>query len=108
MNKAKNTKVTPQMELFETNDQVYYKSEKDNSWHGPAKVIGQDNKLVFLRQGRFIVAASMSRLKKIQEPVWEQTDPDPSQNIQADKPKRNSTICPKKQRNFSWKKWEKL
>ena len=46
--RALNHRVRASDEYFEMNDKVYYKKNRDKRWHGPAKVIGQDRKVVFV------------------------------------------------------------
>ena len=36
-------------------DLVYYKRDKDSRWRGPGRVIGTDNKVVFVRHGGFSI-----------------------------------------------------
>ena len=50
------------MEYYENGDQVFYKFGTDPRWHGPGKVIGTDNKIVFLRHGGNIISMSQSRI----------------------------------------------
>ena len=42
-------------EKYYMGDLVYYKKENQKKWSGPATVIGQDGKLVFVRHGGFIL-----------------------------------------------------
>ena len=43
---------------------VWYKFGTDPGWHGPGKVIGQDNKIVFVRHGGHIISVSQNRIYK--------------------------------------------
>ena len=52
----------PRMINYQTGDKVWYKHGKDNQWHGPATVIGTDNKVIYIRHGRFILATSQTRI----------------------------------------------
>ena len=50
---------------FEINDLVYYRRSIDSKWHGPAKVIGVDGQLVFVRIGGQIARIHKSDLQKV-------------------------------------------
>ena len=52
------------LQVFETGDKVYYRKDSKNQWQGPATVIGQENKVVFIKHGGFLIRASPSRLLK--------------------------------------------
>ena len=52
------------MQHYNVGDEVFYKYAKNPHWQGPAKIIGLDNKVVFLRQGRFTLATSQTRVIK--------------------------------------------
>ena len=45
-------------------DQVYYFREGRDCWLGPAKVLFQDNKVVFIRHGAEMVRVSVNRIQK--------------------------------------------
>ena len=49
---------------FSMGDKVFYKRDGNNKWKGPGKVIGQDGKIVFVRQGNVYVRVSTNRLVK--------------------------------------------
>ena len=49
-------------ERYFLGDQVYYKKENQRRWSGPASVIGQDGKLVFLRHGGFILRVHVTKV----------------------------------------------
>ena len=55
--------------VYTTGDEVYYKRSDNNKWKGPAKVIGQDGPVVFIRHGgQFVVFSQqihISQSKKI-------------------------------------------
>ena len=38
-------------ETYQPGDKVFFKRQDSNRWHGPAKVIGQNGKVVFVRNG---------------------------------------------------------
>ena len=44
-------------------DVVYYVREGQSKWNGPARVMFQDGKVIFLRHGGFVVKVSANRLK---------------------------------------------
>ena len=50
-------------QYYEMNDIVYYKRNTDDKWKGPAKVIGQDGPVVFLRHGGFLIKASCNGIQ---------------------------------------------
>ena len=52
-------------EYQSTAENVFYKREDSNRWHGPATVIGQDSKVVFFRHGSRIVRVAVCRLVKL-------------------------------------------
>ena len=49
---------------FEPGDKVYYLRDKCDRWLGPAKVIFQDGKVIFVRHGAFWIKVSPNRLCK--------------------------------------------
>nr|XP_039274020.1 uncharacterized protein LOC120347974 [Styela clava] len=49
-------------EIYETGDTVYYKRENSEKWRVPAKVIGADGCVVFLRHGGLGIRAHKCRL----------------------------------------------
>ena len=48
---------------YEMNDIVYYKGNIDDKWKGPAKRIGQDGPVVFLRHGEFLIKANSNHIQ---------------------------------------------
>ena len=50
--------------VFCPGDKVYYKRDNQDRWLGPAKVIFQDGKVVFVRHGAVWVKVSVNRLVK--------------------------------------------
>ena len=63
--RALRTKVRASEEVFEKGDTVYYKREGKERWLGPATVVFQDGKVVFVRQGGVFVRVSPNRLNKV-------------------------------------------
>jgi ribonuclease HI len=47
---------------YQPGDMVYYKREGSSQWSGPAKVIVQDGKVVFIRHGSYIVRIYINRV----------------------------------------------
>ena len=64
------SKVCSNNTIFEPGDQVYYKSKRQKKWLGPAKVIFQDGKVIFIRHGSVYVRASPSHLTKRGMEMW--------------------------------------
>ena len=50
--------------IYEKGDVVYFKKEDENKWRGPAKVIFQDNRVIFIRMGSVYYRVSANRLVK--------------------------------------------
>ncbi|KAJ8036474.1 hypothetical protein HOLleu_20462 [Holothuria leucospilota] len=46
---------------FEPGDNVFYKRDDSNRWHGPGRVIRQDGKIVFIRHGSQLVRVATCR-----------------------------------------------
>ena len=63
--RALRTKVRASEEVFEKGDTVYYKREGKERWLGPATVVFQDGKVVFVRHGGVFVRVSPNRLNKV-------------------------------------------
>ena len=49
-------------DVYTTGDEVYYRSD-NNKWKGPAKVIGQDGPVIFIRHGGQIVKAHICHIQ---------------------------------------------
>ena len=75
LNEALKVKTMPKMEFYEPGDLVYYKHGLSPYWSGPAKIIGVDNKVIMLRQGRFILSTSQSRVMKANPQVETSSKP---------------------------------
>ena len=58
------TKVRAAEQIFENGDTVFYKREGKDRWLGPANVVFQDGKVVFIRHGGIFVRVSPNRLTK--------------------------------------------
>ena len=61
---ALKSKVRTCNEVYDFGDVVYYKRSKDNKWMGPAKVVFQDGKIIFVRHGAVYIRVSANRLIK--------------------------------------------
>lgn len=62
--RAMRSRVRASEEVLHHGDMVYYKREKHTRWLGPAKVLYQDGKVVFIRHGGAMIRASPTRIKK--------------------------------------------
>ena len=51
-------------EVFHPGDRVFYKKDGNMRWFGPAKVVFQDGRIVFVRHGGVYVRVSVNRLQK--------------------------------------------
>ena len=65
--RALRTKVRAAENIYENGDRVYYKREGKERWLGPATVVFQDGKVVFVRHGGIFIRVSPNRLNKIQK-----------------------------------------
>ena len=65
--RALRTKVRAAEDIYENGDRVYYKREGKERWLGPATVVFQDGKVVFVRHGGIFIRVSPNRLNNIQK-----------------------------------------
>lgn len=65
--KALRCKTRPFNGHFEIGELVYFKRTDTKEWKGPAKVLGQDGVVIFLRYGAQFVRAHASRVQRINE-----------------------------------------
>ena len=72
--KALKKKVCTNNTIFHKGDRVYYKRERDGSWRGPAHVIFQDGKIIFVRHGSVYVRVSANRIVRKGEEFQENND----------------------------------
>lgn len=63
--KALKCKVRTNEQVFNPGEKVHYKRENSERWLGPAKVIFQDGKIVFVRHGPIWVKVSLNNLAKV-------------------------------------------
>ena len=61
------TKVRAAEQIYQKWDTVFYKREGKERWLGPASVVLQDGKVVFVRHGESFVRVSPNRLRKVQD-----------------------------------------
>ena len=60
--RALNHKMRASEEKYFPGDEVYYKRENSELWLGPGKVVFQDGKVVFIRNGHVYVRASVNKI----------------------------------------------
>ena len=65
--KAQRTKVRAAEDIYENGERVYYRRGGKERCLGPATVVFQDGKVVFVRHGGIFVRVSANRLNKIQK-----------------------------------------
>ncbi len=65
--RALRAKIRSSDTIYERGDIVYFKKEGEDIWRGPAKVIFQDNKIIFIRVGSVYYRVSANRLIKAGE-----------------------------------------
>ncbi len=62
--KALRAKIRIADTIYENGDIVYFKKEGEDTWRGPAKVVFQDSKVIFIRIGSIYYRVSANRLIK--------------------------------------------
>ena len=65
--KALKAKIRVSDTIYNKGDNVYFKKEGCDTWKGPAKVVFQDSKVIFVRIGSIYYRVSANRLKKAGE-----------------------------------------
>ena len=50
--------------VYNNGDIVYYKRARDGKWMGPGKVVFQDGKVIFVRNGATFIWVSAKRIVK--------------------------------------------
>ena len=60
--RALRSKIRASEQIFNSGDRVFYKREGREKWLGPAKVVCQDGKVIFIRHGGVFVRVSPNRL----------------------------------------------
>ncbi len=58
-------KIRINSQVFESGTLVYYKKDNVDEWLGPAKVLFQDGRIVFIRHGAHIVRVFVNRVVKV-------------------------------------------
>ena len=61
------SKIRVSEQIFNNGDRVFYMREGSKKWLGPAKVVFQDGKVIFIRHGGIMVRVSPNRLIKAPE-----------------------------------------
>ncbi len=64
LRRALKAKIRVADQLYEHGDIVYFKKEGEDTWRGPAKVVFQDSKVIFLRMGSVYYRVSANRITK--------------------------------------------
>ena len=64
LKKALKAKVRCSELVLQPGERVYYKRDRCDTWLGPARVIFQDGKIVFIRHGGFWIKVSINRVVK--------------------------------------------
>ena len=75
--RALRNKIRSSEAVYNNGDKVYYKRELCDRWLGPAKVVFQDDKVIFVRHGGVFVRVSPNRLMKANN-VFCKTDEKPA------------------------------
>ena len=60
-------KIRAAEDIFEKGDTVHYKREGKERWFGPATVVFQEGKVVFVRHGGIFVRVSPNRIERVNE-----------------------------------------
>ena len=68
------SRVSTNNTIFANGDRVWYKRERDGKWKGPAKVIFQDGKIIWVRHGSSAVRVSVNRIVKQGEELYYDSD----------------------------------
>ena len=90
-------KVRENAQVFEPGCQVYHKKENTQEWQGPAKVVHQDGKVIFVRHGAFLLRVFVNRVVQVSH-EYESNLVKKSVNKNADKSAESAesvdTACP--------------
>lgn len=98
---ALKAKIRTNSETYDLGDIVYYKRMKDNRWMGPAKVVFQDGKVIFVRHGSTYIRVSANRIVKAGAELCKKLDPGslPDLEIANQTPHNSSLGLPKPNEN---------
>ena len=83
---------------FENGESVYYKRDGKQMWLGPAKVVAQDGKVVFIRHGGYLIRATPNRVIKCtaqrEDTCFEEISPkeESRQNTEIEEKQLNNTV----------------
>ena len=69
-------KIRAAIQVFNTNDRVFYKRERQNKRLGAVQVIFQDGQVLFVRHGGILVRVSSNKLIHVDEQFNNNTDKD--------------------------------
>ena len=94
--------------IYENGDLVYFKKEGENTWRGPAKVVFQDSKVIFLRIGGVYYRVSANRIIKASDELSaeilnrekEESEENKAQGALTDKVNDNITTRSKTQKDI--------
>ena len=83
--KALMRKVCTNIPDYDNGDIVWYKRDRDGKWKGPAKVIFQDGKVVWVRHGASAVRVSVNRIVKQGQEITKLAKEDVNTKVIEDK-----------------------
>ena len=92
---ALKTKIRTVDRIYKPGDYAFYKREKDEDFLGPAKVLMQDGKIIWLRHGSYVCKVSINRLIPVSDELsrgYRAAEESPLQkddSKQVDDPKEN-------------------
>ena len=103
LKKALNSKIpAPKIINYFHGQKVYYKHGPTNTWHGPAEVVATSNKVIFIRQGRFLLATSQTRI--IPKERYEDMSEQESSPLSKISPEQESPVTPDLNMNQKFKR----
>ena len=96
---ALKSKIRTNNEVYNYGDVVYYRRMKDNKWHGPARVIFQDGKIIFVRHGATYIRVSANRLVKAGQELAKQVEDTSPPKLMSSNTQNFHTTSPPKLEN---------
>ena len=69
---ALKTKIRTVDRIYNQGEYAFYKRENDKEYRGPAKVIVQDGKIVWLRHGSYCIKVSVNRLQPVHDDLQQE------------------------------------